>query len=92
MNTARIVVLTIAVGAIGAAACPARGADGNSPSSTEPSARPLDGSRPNSGPLSWTLNRFAAPNIIRTGARGGRAFRRGDDIRVATQKRSRGRT
>lgn len=58
MNTAGIVVLTIAVGAIGAAACAAR----------------------------RTPNRFTAPNIIRTSARDGRAFRRGDNIQVATQK------
>jgi hypothetical protein len=86
MNTARIVVLTIAAGVIDAAACSARGADGASPSSAKPSARLLDNPRPNSGPLSWTLNRFTASNIIRSSARDSRAFRRGDDIRAATQK------
>jgi hypothetical protein len=84
MNTARIVVLTIAVGAIGAAACSARGADSNRPS-TEPVVRPLDPRSPNRGPLSWELNRFTAPDIIQA-ARDDRAFRRGDDIQVAAQK------
>lgn len=84
MNTARIVVLTIAVGAIGAAACSARGAD-SSPSA-EPAVRPLDARSPNSGQLSRQLNRFTASNIIQRSARDDRAFRRGDDIKVATQK------
>jgi hypothetical protein len=84
MNTARIVVLTIAVGAIGAAACSARGAGSNSPSA-EPAVRPLGARSPNSGPLSRELNRFTAPDIIQI-ARDDRAFRRGDDIQVATQK------
>jgi hypothetical protein len=39
MNTARIVVLTIAVGAGGVAACPARGSDTSS-APAEPGARP----------------------------------------------------
>jgi hypothetical protein len=83
MNTAGIVVLT---SAIGAAACSARGAEGNAPLSADPTACLLDSPRPDSGPLLWTLNRFAAPDIIRTDARDGRAFRRGDHIQVATQK------
>ena len=86
MNTAGTVVLTIAVGAIGAAACAARGARGNDPLPAGATARLLDGPRPNSGPLSRALNRFTAANIIRTSARDGRAFRRGDNIQVATQK------
>jgi hypothetical protein len=81
MNSAGIMVLTIAVGAIGAEACSARGADGNGLSSAEATARLLDRRPPNSRPL----NRFTAPDIIRTSARDGRTFRRGDNIRVATQ-------
>ncbi|HUN97604.1 MAG TPA: hypothetical protein VMU69_15410 [Bradyrhizobium sp.] len=86
MNTARIVVLTIAVGAIGAAACSARGADSNNPLPAEPAARLLDGPRPDSGPLSPAPSRFTVPDIIQSSAREGRSFRRGGDIKVATQK------
>jgi hypothetical protein len=70
MNTARVVVPTIAVDAIGATACP----------SAAPAARLLDGARRNSGLLSPALNRITAPNVIQSGARGDRAFQRDDSI------------
>jgi hypothetical protein len=74
MNTARIVVLTIAAGALGAAAGSACGAG---------SRRPSSRARHDGGPLAPNST---APVTIRSSARDHRAFRRGDDINVAMQK------
>jgi hypothetical protein len=81
MNTARIVVLAIAAGAIGATACPARGADSNG----RPAARLPDGPRANDSLPSPEPRRFISPDIIQSSAHDGRTFRRGQDIQVATQ-------
>jgi len=84
MNTARIVVLTIAAGALGAAACSARGAVSRWPSSAEAAALLPSGARHDSRPLAPSDN--TAPVAIQSNARDHRAFRRGDDINVAMQK------
>ena len=84
MNTARIVVLTIAAGALGAAACFACGAVSRRSSSAEAAGLLLGSARRNSGPLA--LNGSIAPVTIQSSARDHRAFRRGDDISVTMQK------
>jgi hypothetical protein len=84
MNTARIVVLTIAAGALGAAACSACGAASLRPSPAEAAALlPFSPPR-HSGPLA--LNGSIAPVTLQSSARDNHAFRRGDDINVAMQK------
>ncbi len=82
MDTARIVVLTIAVGAVsGAAARGVRGAASSGPSSTNPADYLLNSTRRNRDPLA--LNGTTAPVLLQSNARK-RAFRRGGDINVTT--------
>ncbi len=83
MHTARIVVLTIAVGVVGvAAACLARGAVSNGFSSGISShvflASLLGGAEFKGDPLLLALSVITASNILRAGTRGEQAFRRGD--------------
>ena len=86
MNTARIVVLTIAVGAGGIAACPASGADSRWPSPAEADLHLQGRARANSGPLSLALNRITDLNIIQGRACDDRAYRRGGSLNVTTLK------
>jgi hypothetical protein len=84
MNTARIVALTIAAGALGAAASTVCGAVSLAPSSAEAAALLAGSAHRNSGPPA--LSGSTAPVTIQSSARDNRAFRRGDDINVAMQK------
>jgi hypothetical protein len=81
MNTARIVVQAIAAGAIGATACPARGADSNG----RPAARLPDGPWANGSSPLPIRRRFISADIIQSSAHDGRGIRRGQDIRNAAQ-------
>ena len=84
MNTAPIVVLTIAAGALGAAACFACGAVSRRSSSAEAAALLPGGAHHDSGSLA--SNGSIAPVTTQSSARDHRAFRRGDDISVTMQK------
>jgi hypothetical protein len=86
MNTARIVVLTFSVGAVGVAACPAGGADSSGISAAEPAAHLPGRARRNSDPLLLALNRITDLNMIQSSAHDHQAYRRGDSINVTTQK------
>ncbi len=87
MNTARIVVLTVAVGAVsGATACAARGVVSSGPSSGEPAPHLLGSASRTSDPLAPALNALTDSDILQSSARGDRSFRRGDNINVTTQK------
>jgi hypothetical protein len=87
MNTARIVVLTIAVGAVsGVATNFARGAVSSRLSSAGPAAHLVGSTSSESEPLSRALNAVTDSDILQRNARDDRAFRRGDNTRVATQK------
>jgi hypothetical protein len=87
MTTARIVVLAIAVGAIGGdVACAACGAISGRPSSAQPAAHPISRTGHDSDPLRLALNAITNPDILHSGARDDRPFRRGDNINVTTQK------
>jgi hypothetical protein len=87
MNTARNVVLTVAIGAVsGAATCSVCGSVGLELSSARPAAHLLGSENRNSDPISLALNDITAPDILQSNARDDRAFRRGDNTNVATQK------
>jgi hypothetical protein len=87
MNTARIVVLTIAVGAVsGVATNSARGAVSSGLASAGPAAHLLGSTSSNGEPLSLALNAVTGSDILQSNARDDRAFRRGDNTKVATQK------
>jgi hypothetical protein len=84
MDTARIVVLTIADGAVsGATARGARGPAGSGPSSTNPADYLLNNTRRNRDPLTVALSGTTIPVLLQSNARE-RAFRRGGDINVTT--------
>ncbi len=79
MNTARIVVLTFAVGAGGIAAYPADGSD-NSPAAKPAQSETLARAR-QTGALSLALRSIAGPDAAETRS-DHHAPRRGDDVHV----------